>query len=179
MKYISKNNGFTLIEILVGINLGFLIITVVVSFFLFSTKFVVSTTKKIDQRQTVNDYLFRFGAKLRKAEQFYFQQNDSLVYCVIDNQDTVSFGKHSSSLMNLYKLDNITDYNIVFNLRSGEEAVISEGILERTFRGEQNSLIQSSEIVDMKLALHLKDQLYDFKHITPNTSINRFRNMTK
>lgn len=179
MKYLFKNNGFTLIEILVGINIGFLLITVIVTFFLFSTKFVATTTKNLEQRQNINDSLFRLGNTLRKAEHFYIQPNDSFTLCVINDRDTISLSRNSLSLMNLYKIDGIAKYNVVLNLISGEQVTISDGILEANFIGKQNSIILSSEIDDMLIEFKLKEQLYDFRYITPNTSANRFRNISK
>ena len=64
-------------EIIVGINLGFLLLTVIVSFFLFSTKFIATTTKNLESRQNVNDYFFRLGSMLKKSDSYYKDVNMS------------------------------------------------------------------------------------------------------
>lgn len=178
MKYLSKDEGFTLMEIIVGINLGFVLLTVIVSFFLFSTKFIATTTKDLDSRQNVNDYLFRLGSMLRKSDNFYIQQRDSSTIFVVNDKDTISVRSNNFSLINLYNIPDISDYSFDIKLISGEKVTINEGILERTFRGEQNSAILSSEIVNIILALKVKAQPYVFQYYVPNSSVNRFKNLS-
>ncbi len=175
MRVLNKNNGFTLFEIIVGINIGFLLLTVLVSFFLFSTKFISSTTKNLNERQNINDFLIRFETTLRKADHFYIQKLDSSFVCIVNNYDSISFNKNFISLMDIYIISEIENYGVNITMESGELLSFSNGSLEESFP----PMISSGDIISIDLDVLKNSHSYRAHYITPNISINRFRNIDK
>lgn len=176
---ISKNNGFTLIEIIVGINIGFLLLTVIVTFFLFSTKFVATTTKKMDERQNINNFLSRLETTLRKADHFYLQRLDTTAVCIVNDADTILFNNNIFSLMNIYKIKGFKEYNSVIEMQPENQSSMSEEIVKKSLSDlRQNGIVYSGDIKSISIEFSKNNHPYSFCYINPNISINRFRNIT-
>lgn len=174
----NKENGFTLMEVIVGINLGFLVISVIISFFLFSTKFVKVTTTNLDERQTVNEFMLRLNKTFRSASNFNFAQTDSNYIFTINEKDTVLIGENSFSLKNIYGLDNIQEYNLIISSYGNENIIIQNGKLLKAFYNDNQQLqINSGEINHIDLGFSKDGKSYNFNYISPDISVNKFRNI--
>ena len=174
----NKENGFTLMEVIVGINLGFLVISVIISFFLFSTKFVRVTTTNLDERQTVNEFILRLNKTFRSASNFNFIQTDSNYIFTINEKDTVLISNNSFSLKSIYDLDNIQKYNLMISSYSNENIIIQNGELLKAFYNDNWQLqINSGEIKNIDLAFRKDGKSYQFYYVSPDISINKFRNI--
>ncbi len=179
MKNKHSNNGFTIIEILVGINIGFVLLTIIVAFFLFSTKFISVTSKNFEERQNINDFLLRLNNTFRKADYFYFQQLDSTFICIIDKQDTVVFRDNSINLKNTYEIDELTNYKMIIQMNSGIERKIHNGTsVELIFDRDQNSVLLSSDISQVKIDILINKKFYSFYYFASTISIKNFRNIS-
>lgn len=95
---LSDNKGFTLVEILVAINLAFITITLILSFYLFSSRFFFSTVKKMEESSHVNSFMINFERLLEKSESYEFLvQNDS-AYFIFDDSRRIVFSSGGISL---------------------------------------------------------------------------------
>jgi len=176
---VNKNNGFTLIEIIVGINIGFLLLTVIVTFFLFSTKFVATTTKKMDERQNINGFLSRLETTLRKADHFYLERLDTNVVCIVNDSDTIVLNNNSFSLMNIYEIKDFKEYSSIIEMQPENQSSISDEIVKKSLSDlDQNATVYSGDIKSISIEFSKSNYPYSFCYINPNISINRFRNIT-
>lgn len=174
----NKENGFTLMEVIVGINLGFLVISVIISFFLFSTKFVRVTTTNLDERQTVNEFILRLNKTFRSASNFNFIQTDSNYIFAINEKDTILVGNSSFSLKTIYRLNNIQKYDLIISSYSKENIIIQNGKMLKAFFNYNRQLqINSGEIKNIDLAFRKDGKSYQFNYVSPDISVNKFRNI--
>lgn len=178
MKQNNNINGFTIIEIIVGINISFMLFTVLVTFFLFASKFVSSTTKNLDERQTVNEFLLKLEATLNKADHYYFEKKENLYLCVVDDHDTVLINQDSCSLGKVYSIKNLNDYDLVFNMQDGRIIKINKDNVEGFNFNDQQNTISSKDILELTIDILKNHNTFSLYYVNPNISINRFRNIT-
>ncbi|MFZ1288476.1 MAG: hypothetical protein WAR79_00175 [Melioribacteraceae bacterium] len=178
MKKNNNINGFTIIEIIVGINISFILLTVLITFFLFASKFVSSTTKNLDERQNTNEFFLKFESTLNRADHFYFEKIDDSYLCVVDDYDTIIINQDSCSLRKLFSIKNINDYNIVFNMQDGIIIKIKNGKVDDFKMSDKDNNITSQDILELTIDIIKNHNSYRFYYINPNISINRLRNIT-
>jgi len=175
----NEEYGFTLMEVIVGINLGFLVLSVVVSFFLFSTKFISATTSNLEKKQNVNEFLIRLNNSFRTSNNFVFEQKDSNYIFTLNSVDTISINKHSFSLKKQYKITNIKNYELSITSYDNEKILIKDGMLLKGFYNSgQNLFTYSGDIKVIEMMFTKNKSSYNFSYYSPDISINKFRNIT-
>ena len=176
----NKENGFTLIEVLVSINLSFILITLLVSLYLFTAKFISLTIKRMDSKIEITALLTRTSNLLEKADSFYFEQLDSSAVLILNNKDTVYFEPKNiriNSLTDFYKID---DYELSFYSKTGEETKLINGIMQNTGMMITGDLrFQSYSIKNINLKLIKDSKQYNMFYTIPKYSINNYRNIGK
>lgn len=175
MIFIKKQNGFTLVEIIVTINLAFLVVAFIVSFYLMVSKIFVGTTKRSEEKHVTNDFFYRLNEMLNKAEWYSFQVNDSSSQLLCD-RDTVDFyeGKISGSCM-MY-LDNIENYEANIFFLSGDSLKISNGKAEELSMPGKIKVLASDTIQSISMKLK-KERIYNCNIHNKPIAYKRFKNL--
>ena len=175
MKFFKSDNGFTLIETLVSINLIVLVTSLVILFYLVSAKFISSVSNNFQESQN----LFELMNKLEEVQQksrFYnvYLLSDSLLVN-FDNNKYFLLKSDTLDLDNNLVIYDISEPTIEFGRRNGNKTIYrceSSGI-------NQNE-IQSFSSDDIKYFLisFLKDNnKYDFTFYNTRESIKEFQNI--
>jgi prepilin-type N-terminal cleavage/methylation domain-containing protein len=176
MKLIKDTNGFTLIEILVTINIAAISITLLIAFYLFTVKFLSLSVNK-NEKQWGNEYFFyMLDRTLKNGGGLYLALNNSSVYLITSEKDSVSFSASSINLKNLYSLEDIT--NLSFIIKNNNEIefeydngkMVSNKLSDTTGTGP----LAFDEII-LSIADTASSQI--FNYINPGISANKFKNI--
>jgi len=177
-KLINSEDGFTLIEILVSMNLSFILITLLVTMYLFTSKFTSQTIKRITNKVEITTSLSGFFKELERADCFYFEQRDSSTVLVINNQDTIYFRKDNITSSQLFGLDRIEKYELCLSIESGEEIKLINGIIMNSTYNLQDKLrFESPFINKISLILESCGKQYITYYIKPPYLISNFKNI--
>jgi len=121
---INGNNGFTLIEVLVGINLSFIAVTIMVMFFLFAYKYIFSVTKNAEMQSETENFIYLTGQIINRADKTdYIEHNESRII-VTDKNDTLYIEPGKLNLKKLFIVD-AEEYNILISNSKGAQINIS------------------------------------------------------
>lgn len=142
----NTEKGFTILEVLVAINLSFLALTFTVSFFLFTYRLTSSIQRKIEINNDVNNILFRLEEKLNRADDFVFELTENELLLVIDNKDSVWVTDSLVNFSNIFYLEAFENFETSITT---DEEVITHLITnsENTERVLVNDEIITSEII--------------------------------
>lgn len=176
----KREEGFTLIEILVGINLSFILVTLLISFYLFSVKFTSTTTTKLNEKQNISNFLFLFNERLKKSEEYYFVQKNKEELFILDDRDTVSFNKSSFTIKNLFKINYIEKYLMTIELLSGERLSFLNG--ERVLGALNSKLdnsIPSSKIHNVEISFSVHNKNYHLIAVNYLQECKGFKNISR
>ncbi|MCF8355209.1 MAG: prepilin-type N-terminal cleavage/methylation domain-containing protein [Melioribacteraceae bacterium] len=174
----NNNKGFTLIEVLISINLSFLLVSFAYAFYLFSFQFSTKFINSYDRKNDINELFIRLTGKLESADSFeiIFSQHSTNV--LLNKRDTVKFSGNSITLMNLYGIDEIENYNILFNLTDGEEIEIVDGAVNRHHSiSETTGNIFSADIRSIKFEISDNNKIYSLKYVNSRKGVRRFKNV--
>lgn len=176
-KILNNESGFTIIEIIVGINIGFILFSVLLTFFLFSFKFINSTTHKIDEQLKHDDFIIHLHSLL-KSEPFYFLNSNNTLMCLNDKADTLRFKDSLITINNIYFIDNIKSYKLELLLEDKSKIKIQKGNVTTSI--PRNLNVNSSELKEVKFEyFDTKKNKYDFIYTLPIISKNRFKNLSR
>lgn len=179
MKSLKQNKGFTLIETLVAINLMFISVTFIFSFFLFIQKFTGTLSGNFTDKYIMQSLFSKIDLTLRKSDQFIVSFNNNMIYIITDSEDSVIITKESISLTN-YNTVTASD-NIIskFNLFSNDRIIFENGtIIENTANITENA-IHSSVIRSIEIGVEINGKKNVYEIITPAFSVKRFINLEK
>jgi hypothetical protein len=179
MKVIKEHrNGFTLMELLVGINISFIVITLMVSVYLFLFKFMLSTSRNVEAKINITSGMERLVSELYKSESFELRLDGDSVSVVTDNNRQIIFEPDSISLNDICLITGVENYEINVLLVNGDSKYIVDGKLagERIF-GEEMIAVPSHDIRRLNLAVKYKDHVYRAEYFTPGISTKMFTNI--
>ncbi len=179
MQIIKDENGFTLIEILVGINLSLLAVTFLFSFYLFAIKFISATTTKLDEKENISNFLFLFNNSLKKSNQYYFKSTGKEQFFVIDNRDTVSFQSSELQINSLYEIDKVDSYSLTINTIEQTKIILIDGVI-KSLPDDINIQegINSTMINEIEFDFSRKNKNYNFVYINNEYGDKRFKNIS-
>lgn len=173
MKIIKNQDGFTLIEILVAIFLTVLATSFIVSFYLFATKFIKSTSTNLDEKQKINRFVFDVSEMLQKSSGFEVNIKGDVAMISLNNQKNITFSKGNISIDNYYSLNDVNRYYLLINLDDGEEVTVDSKNINTQI--EKNILANS--ISTISLEIDYKSKVYKTIYYKPQISSLRFNNI--
>lgn len=171
MKSIKREDGFTIIEILAGINIAFIILTIAVSFYLIVLKFTFGTLKKADEKNELTDCIYRIGEMFNKKEDFQIRKVDgTLVQMIFNKTDTVVFSSHSIRIKNLQAVTDIEKNEVLLTTRDNGELVLFSGPNGKEF-------YTSAEISAIKCKIVKNKYDYRLEYLFPEVSTKYFQDI--
>ncbi|HEX3073004.1 MAG TPA: hypothetical protein VHP30_05280 [Ignavibacteriales bacterium] len=172
MKKLKREEGFTLIEIMVGINLSFLVLTSIVSVYLLTTKFMNSFSARTEDNQAVATALYSLSTTLEKAESFTLYSADSMLILQTDN-GAVRITRTKISVKDIYKIENIENLRTVISFAKNERIEFDNNGLKLS--SEQDlTFVSGSGIDSIKIDFTRKNKELLFKYTAPEISAKRF-----
>lgn len=172
-----KEYGFTLVELLIGINLAFIAVSLIISFYLFTAKFAGSVSKSLNDKEMISDSIMKLQDLIRKKREFSITgEIDGAVYFIFEKTDTVSFKQDSFRMVNYYSLGKLEDYSIRLLLYGGREVVLRKD--SKPDPAEYPAEGYSSKIISEITLTIIKDKnTCSFVLVKPPTSENQFRDI--
>lgn len=173
----SNENGFTIIEVIVAINLSFLVMTFIVSFFLFTFRLTSSIQKKIEMNHDFNNILFRLEERLRRADEFYLHPSEGNLLLIIDKRDSITFSDSLLNFSNIFVIDSFEkleteiitdDETITYSFTNSDEQSMD-------FHSEE--IIFSEMIRSIKFSLTGMNKVFHSEYIRGQNSATGFRNI--
>jgi Tfp pilus assembly protein PilW len=170
MKHLKQDDGFTLIEILVSINVAFILITLIVSVYLFTTNFIGSTIRKVEKDDEAYNYLNYLDVKLRKNGIFSLTREKDAIYFSFNNRDTLFvYAKKERDFV----FNELQKIKVRINTTTGE-AIEYSSETERLLNGVIST--NSSDIKNITMLFTFKNRDYRFFYSPMPTSTIRFKN---
>lgn len=179
MKHFKSNNGFTLIETLVAINLSFIAIGFIFSFYLFAQRFTETLSRNFTDKYLIQNFFYETDRMLKSADYFEIINNNGNINIVTDEQDSIFISVTSLSLKNILIIAELEKPVITIKLFSGKEPILQPGAMENNVSQISGTdfPLQSSKIKCILFELIKKDKKYSFVYFAPAYAINRFNNI--
>lgn len=175
MKLAKDEGGFTLIEILVTINLAFLAVAFIVSFYMLINKVVIGTNKKVEERHVTYDFLYRLNESLNKADWYSFQISDTSSQ-IISNRDTIYFTGGSISGRRIMNVDNIDKYGMKIIFLSGDSLILENGRAADIILPDEIRTYAADSISSISLRLE-RNRVYNWNIYNKRIPCKRFKNL--
>ncbi len=88
---LSSSDGFTLMEMLVSINLAFIVFVIMISAYLLTYKLILTTTRNIEEKETLISIVQHIDQSLKRSHEFSVTTvSDGTVVFLFDKRDTLS-----------------------------------------------------------------------------------------
>ena len=95
------NDGFTLMELLISINLSFIVFVVMLSTYLLTYKLIFSTIRKIEEKETVFNIVQHIDQSIKQRHGISITTiSDGTALFIFDQKDTVYLTSKSVSMSN-------------------------------------------------------------------------------
>jgi hypothetical protein len=175
---VNREEGYTLVEILVGINLSFILISLLISTYLFASKLTSSSIKQIENKMLINTFLSMLYSGLQKSETYILQEKDNSFILIINRTDTTYFsnnGVFNNGLINIGKVAS----NELSLFNEEEEIVISNGVLYSDPVNGSIFNFTSSDIKRIRLTIELAGKKYVMFYENPKYLKNNFKNVAE
>lgn len=177
MNELKKEEGFTLIEILVGINVAFLALALISSFYLFNVKFVSAVTKKVDADIELKTAFYRLQELFSKSEIFWIENNGKYVSIIYDKKDTVFFMENSIRIKNLYEIKKLDEYRIICKLINGTDAFVENGKLITAGKNEEIKQWMNTDFSSVFGSFTVNKKEYNLKLFSAYVPARQFVNL--
>ncbi len=172
----KKNNGFTLLETLVSINLAFIAISLVFSFYLFAKSFYESFSSNYIEKYSTTNFFYQLEKKLNNPDEYYIQFLDEKVIIYTIENDSIIITANSISLNGVINITNLENVKLRSSTDIEEEhfAWIS-GVLSSG--NSRSTELQSQKIQSLFFEIERKKKKYSYSIYSPTNSIRRFTNL--
>ncbi len=130
MKNLKRSDGFTLIELIVGINLAFLGITFLISFFLIINKTFHNTLEKNSKVNEFYTVLNLMENKINSINILRASSEGNKITLSSDSEQILVIAPDSLILKDNFTLY-ISDLSTVVNFRDGSAIKIKDGLLSK------------------------------------------------
>lgn len=178
LKKIRNEEGFTLLEVVIAVNLSLIVIGIVFSFILFIGKFTHSLDRKLDRKSTVYAFLYGLEKKLDNSEEFRFEIYNNNLNLVVNNKEIIYFGKSEISSnseillsdLGYIELSIITDSEYLY--RNGE-------IVKGRFDSANSNIIKNEDIKEIKIILNYHGKKIEYNYSVFRYSTKQFKNLNE
>lgn len=175
MRNFNDEKGFTLIEMIVVINLSFIIITAVVSLYLLTNKYFLGTTRRFEEKETTLDFLYKLEEYLSKTDNYTFVvSSDSLQ--ILSIRDTINFQKEKITSHILPAITDIDSMETRLSFLSGNEIIIPDEKTKEWINPGETVMYSSDSITTVSLLIR-RGKEYRTTIYNNSTPYKLFRNM--
>jgi prepilin-type N-terminal cleavage/methylation domain-containing protein len=173
----NKNSpGFTLIEILVAINISAVSILLVVSFLMFAQKYLRSLNFKYDKKWEYSCFYLSLSRILKNDAVIDFSVSGKNLYLITHEKDTINFQPGTVNLRNIYKIGNLEHISLEIINEGKPLASYSDG--NTSIDGIKYNIYQGEFKFDEIIVNTSKDNSnYTFNYFVPAISGKKFKDM--
>ncbi len=175
---IKENSGFTLIETLVTINLSFIAVSLVFSFFLFTQKFISSSISRLEGKNNLYNPLNIVEQEFRQSDQFEIRFLTSSTKILFNNNDQVEITSDSITFFDLWTED-IELSKLIIRNWDNKKFMVENGKLSEypLFYFEDEKVLHSQDIRLIELMILKDKKEYRYEYSIPPVALRRFKNI--
>lgn len=179
MKSIQSNNGFTIIETLVAINISFIAITMIFSFYLFAEKFTKNFSDNYSEKFKLLSSFNLLENTLRKCDEYEIIIQKGSIDIYTSEYDSICITQYSILLNRTFLIDSPENLNISISISGQEEFLVRNNIIvtELTELSTSNNIITSTVIDYILFNIENNKHSMSYKIINSSISINHFNNI--
>ncbi|QQS36967.1 MAG: hypothetical protein IPM56_03150 [Ignavibacteriales bacterium] len=177
MKFIVETKGFTLIETLVAINLSFIGLTFVVSFYLFVLKFTQTISEHNTNLFIYQNFFFELEKCIECSDAFRIESHPQYALLSTTNSDTLIIYKDSLILNGILKLSDIDGcIASIFNYNIDSPIQLSGN---NSSYESHHFTASSKEIRSIHFQIKTTQQFFSYEIFVRAFSANRFIDLVK
>lgn len=178
MKSLNKNNGFTLIETLVSINLSVIAISLIFSFYLFAKKFSESLSRNYMDKYVQISFFNNLEKTLNNSDEYFIKFTEDRISIITSNEDSIFISKNAISINGISELTKLDSISIGISTDLNEEMLNwKDGVLENsTLLLNENSVLESNEIILILFEIKRNNKNCSFQYFLSPNSISRYKN---
>ncbi len=177
MKILKENNGFTIIETLVAINLMFITITFIFSFFVFAQNFTGTLSRNYTDKYIIQSLFSKIDLTLRKSDQFTVSFNNKFIHIVTNDVDSIIISKESINLSNYISVPVHENITVRLDMFSNDQVMFENGVITDMQTSLGGNVLNSIKIRSIDIKLDINGRRYQYEVITPAFSVKRFKNL--
>ena len=179
MKVLKSNKGFTLIETLVSINLSFIAISLIFSFYLFAQQFSESISRNYTDKYIQMSFFYNLERTLSQSEEYFIKILEDNIIINTSHDDSIFISQDSISLNGIFEISKIEYLNISISTDTEQEVLSwSDGVLEDP-NGllNENNILESNSILSILFEIERNKKICSKKIFSSNASITHFKNI--
>lgn len=171
--------GFTLIEILVNINISFILISLLISVYLFTSRLTTTSIKEIENKTETIMFVSTLYTCLEKANAYSIIINDNSSILIIDENNIIAFSENKISNSELADLENFDSYELTLTKNDGSKISIVNGVPDTGISLSKDIELNCNELRNIGLMIEHKGKKYTMQFCIPPFLKNNFKNITE
>lgn len=179
MKVLNDNKGFTLIETLVSINLSFIAISLIFSFYLFAQKFSESLSRNYTDKYIQMSFFHNLERTLNNSDEYFIKFLEDRIIINTSNDDSIYILQDSISLNGILEISKIERIDISISTDTGQDVLSwSDGVLEDPYvLLNEDNILKSNSIKSILFEIERNKKIYSVQIFPSNSSIYHFKNV--
>lgn len=181
MKVLKNNRGFTLIETLVSINLSFIAISLIFSFYLFAQKFSESLSRNYTDKYIQMSFFYNLEKTLSNSDEYIIKFIGNKIIINTSTDDSIYISKDSISLNGIFEISKIERIDISISTDTEQDVLSwSDGVLEDPASLlNENNILESNSIHFILFEFERNKKIYTYQIFSPATSISHFTSISR
>lgn len=181
MTVLKNSKGFTLIETLVSINLSFIAISLIFSFYLFAQKFSESFSRNYIHKYTQISFFNNLERVLNNSDEFVINYFDEKIFITTSNEDSIFISQDSISLNNFFFISKIENLNLSISTDTNQETLTwNDGVLvDPESLLNEDIILESNSVKSLLFEFERNSKNYSYQIFSSNTSISHLKNICK
>ncbi len=178
MKVCKNNNGFTISETLVVINLALLMFIILVGFYLFMMKFSSNLNTRLSSKQDLYDQIFFISQALERSERYTINVDEESAQIKLKEGGVIDFKNGQIIINEEFSLSDSIDYSIqIFNLDKEQVFIKNGQCVRRPFDSDIPFSLVSADLNWVEFIFERNNREIKFTHYPSSTSITNFKNI--
>ena len=171
---INNQAGFTIIELLVVINISFIAITFIIGFYLFVTKFAGNLKSNEESECEIYNNIFMIEQVLNSSTDFTISSSDSGYKIVTEDSLAITISNNKIGTNRGLIIDGLKYINASVKLSDGTTKVFTprENIVY------DNYTLAKNEIRQLEIDFSTVKNDYSIIYLTLQVSVDQFKNIT-
>lgn len=176
---LKRSEGFTLVEVLVGISLSFFVISIIIAFFLLVMRITSASTKQLAEKKDIILFIEKLNGYLNKSDHFdvEFERSNLLIS---SGEGKIMADSKGISINNTFSLDSTVTYNFELTDKKFRKIILESGKeISTAAMSDHKMLLSSAMIESIKLTIYKNQKEYELLYRNPAVSSKRFINLTE
>lgn len=177
MRDLRQSEGFTLLEVLVAINISAIIIALIITFYLFTAKFLNRSLNANEQKWNYTHFFYLLNRTLRNSNTLSMATNRKGLYLITSKKDSILFLPEFIGLNDLYKIDSIKEISLLIKTNNKILVDYENGKL---ITNETTSSMSNIIVFDeLNITIRTGHFSYPFCYLSPPVSAFKFKDISE